>query len=146
VKYIIVYKQYRLNVRTFIFYFLHKAITLVFDNLGIGWQSISKFICIKSSAFMSSVENVLHIGWSCRNISTFRFLKIKLSKATRYLFINKFIQGRFIVPEWTWPERGTFYLIPGLSRAWSHYSNCCIVSSGKGDTSATISAIVVGAL
>src|SRR6218665_630424 len=34
-----------------------------------------------------------------------------------YLALGKFIPGRFIVPEWTWPGRGTFCLIPGLSRA-----------------------------
>jgi len=28
-----------------------------------------------------------------------------------------FIPGRFIVPEWTWPGRGTFFPMPGLSRA-----------------------------
>jgi len=39
---------------------------------------------------------------------------------------NLFIPGRFIVPEWTWPGRGTFFPIPGLSRAirdsWSPYA------------------------
>jgi len=30
---------------------------------------------------------------------------------------NLRIPGRFIVPEWTWPGRGTFFPIPGLSRA-----------------------------
>src|SRR6218665_2540099 len=47
-------------------------------------------------------------------------------KAATYLVTEKFIPGRFIVPEWTWPGRGTFCLIPGLSRAiwdtWSLYS------------------------
>jgi len=37
---------------------------------------------------------------------------------------NLLIPGRFFVPEWTWPGRGTFFSIPGLSRAirdsWSH--------------------------
>ena len=36
-----------------------------------------------------------------------------------------FIPGRFVVPEWTWPGHGTFFPIPGLSRAirdsWSPY-------------------------
>jgi len=34
-----------------------------------------------------------------------------------YLVLEKFIPGRCIVPEWTWPGRGTFCFIPGLSRA-----------------------------
>src|SRR6218665_739500 len=38
---------------------------------------------------------------------------------------NPLIPGRLIVPEWTWPGRGTFLSIPGLSRAirdiWSPY-------------------------
>ena len=42
-----------------------------------------------------------------------------------YLVLEKFIPGRFIVPEKPWPGRGTFCLIPGLSRAvrdtWSPY-------------------------
>jgi len=39
--------------------------------------------------------------------------------------IEQFIPGRCIVPEWTWPGRGIFCSIPGLSRAirdtWSPY-------------------------
>ena len=74
---------------------------------------------------MSSVDIVVPIYWSFRNISTFPFLKNKITKATTYWVKEKFIPGRFIVPEWTWPGRGTFCVIPGLSRTtrdtWSPY-------------------------
>jgi len=47
------------------------------------------------------------------------------------LVLEKCIPGRFIVPEWTWPGRGTVCLIPGLSRAiqdiWSPYLICARV-------------------
>ena len=48
---------------------------------------------------------------------------IGLSLFCYFLFIerikkhNLLIPGRFIVPESTWPGRGTFFPIPGLSRA-----------------------------
>jgi len=55
------------------------------------------------------------------------FLNDKIAEATTYLVLEKFSPGRFIVPELTWPGRGTFYPIPGLSRAirdtWSPYND-----------------------
>jgi len=53
---------------------LHKATTPIFDNLRkrLAINIISKFICIRSFAFVSSAENVLHIFSCCRNIATFK--------------------------------------------------------------------------
>jgi len=57
-------------------------------------------------------------------IFTFWFLKNITAISANWAHEN-FIPGRFIVPEWTWPGRGTFVSIPGLSRAirdiWSPY-------------------------
>src|SRR6218665_1159529 len=78
--------QYRLNVRTLFYFFTSytKQQILSLTILRNNWQSISKFILIRSSTFMSLVENVPHIGGCCRNISAFRFLKSKIAKCKSY--------------------------------------------------------------
>ena len=47
----------------------------------------------------------------------YNLLNNKTAKATTYLVLEKFIPERCIVPERTWPGRGTFRPIPELSRA-----------------------------
>jgi len=54
------------------------------------------------------------------------FVNNKIAKATTYLVLEKFIPGRCIVQERTWPGRGTFCPILGLSRTFHSNSHALV--------------------
>jgi len=93
-------KQYRLNVRTFIFYFLHKATTL-----RLVFYIFRKWLAIHIEFHLHQKLRFYEFGWErdvyllmLQKYFYFPISEKKIAKATTYFVIEKLIPGRFIVP------------------------------------------------